>query len=445
MQLQSFQDCLDYLNEFKPQVARSTKYGDEVLTRAKKLLESISNPQNKLKVIHVAGTSGKGSVATITASLLRSQGFKVGLTTSPHFRTIRERFSVNNDYISESAFTAQLKKLYPIVEDLRNDVRTSPSYFEIINAMVFSYFFEEGVDYAVVETGLGGLYDATNCVERADKVSVLTQIGFDHMNILGTDIPTIALQKAGIINQDSHVFAMDQSQEAIDVFKTVSKEKKSHIHIVKDSILISQNDIHERRFLFYSDQKNKIYDQIMTNLYGSYQFNNIILSLDVLFFLAKRDTFNLNEERWRSALQSIQLVGRFQTITKGDTTIIIDAAHNKQKMEAFVDSLRTYYPNELFDVLVGFKQDKNFVAMTDTLVPISNQFVYSEFFTDTYEMVIKAQKKEYVQQHMEQHNITSSYFSNPKEAFQHLINGDSKRKKVITGSIYLIGEILPLM
>lgn len=213
------------------------------LKRTQYFLKLIGNPQNKIKVIHIAGTSGKGSTATLISQMLASQDFKVGLHLSPHVIDIRERFQINNKLPDEKKVVKYFNQILPAIEQMEVSSYGTPTYFEIIVALSFYMFLNEGLNYAVMETGFGGLYDATNCVSNKNKVVILTKIGLDHMRILGKNISEIAFQKASIIHSHNYVISIQQYPSAQKVIKRIANKNNAYIQWViphKNFILHNQ-------------------------------------------------------------------------------------------------------------------------------------------------------------------------------------------------------------
>ncbi len=236
--IDSFAKAKKYLFTHIPTVSPQKFPGELGLKRAKYLLQLIGNPQEKLRVIHVAGTSGKGSVCFYISRLLQASGFKVGLHISPHLVNVRERCQINNKLIDEKTFYQSLNKIVPYVDQVTQSKYGKPTYFEILVALVFSIFSQQKVDYAVIETGLGGLLDGTNVVSRKDKLCVLTKIGFDHMAILGNTLTQIARQKAGIIQKNNPVISIDQQTSVKKVIEKKARTTSSQLLFIKKALIL---------------------------------------------------------------------------------------------------------------------------------------------------------------------------------------------------------------
>src|SRR6188474_782607 len=219
----NYQHTIEYLFSRLPMFSRigSAAFKKD-LTNTITLCEHLGNPHQKFKSIHIAGTNGKGSVSHMLAAILQTAGYKTGLYTSPHLKDFRERIKVNGDEISEKFIIAFTEKIRPLIEDIE------PSFFEITVAMAFDYFAEQKVDVAVIEVGLGGRFDSTNII--TPELSVITNIGWDHMNILGDSLEKIAFEKGGIIKPGVPVIIGETLPEIRSVFEKEASEKRSAIH-----------------------------------------------------------------------------------------------------------------------------------------------------------------------------------------------------------------------
>jgi len=300
MKVLTFQQAENYLNQY---IGKGFKYifqGEAGLERVKKFYKLLGNPQEKIKIIHVAGTSGKSSTCYLISSLLASQGFKVALTLSPHLVDVCERVQINNKKISKKEFVFYLNKIIPFING-------PLSYFEIMVGLAFYVFADKKVDYAVIETGLGGLYDSTNVISRSDKLSVITKIGLDHTNVLGKTIDKIAFQKAMIINKNSQAISIYQNPKVEKIIREVVEKKQAKI-------------------IFANKNNYKL------NLIGDYQKENASLALAAVSYLSQRDGFKLNNEKIKKIFDTANFPGRFDVKKIENKTIIFDGAHNPQKM-----------------------------------------------------------------------------------------------------------------
>lgn len=444
MKLQNIQEAQAFLAQFIPQGAKQVFSENEGLLRQQKLLEFLDNPQETVKVIHVAGTSGKGSTVQIISSLLIELGFTVGLTVSPHILDVRERFQINNTLICEHEFCEYLTEIMPAIERMKETTFKKPTFFEITTALAFYIFSKKNVNYAVVETGLGGLFDGTNVVKRSDKVAVLTKIGLDHTAILGNSLTKIAFQKAGIIQKGNKVFSIEQSPYVEKVFKRVAQEKQAHLQFIRKGKEIETITSSGKYIVFDFEFRSARLQKVELGLLGSYQVENASLALAVVKYLSDRDAFLFNEKHIRHVLQTISVPGRFEIFSFVNSQIIIDGAHNPQKLLAFLTSLEQLYPDQKFDFLITFKQSKNYKKMLEILVNYANKIIITSFATKKQGMIMSSVNPEDIAKILE--TLGFKHYSiqeNPLEVIHNYCN--EGKNLVITGSLYLVSEVYPYL
>ena len=300
------------------------------------LSNTLNNPEKKFKSIHVAGTNGKGSVSHMIASVLQESGYKTGLFTSPHLKDFRERIRINGQMIDEETITDFIEKhksSFDVIE---------PSFFEWTTALAFKYFEEEKVDIAVIETGLGGRLDSTNIV--TPELSVITNISFDHMQLLGDTLEKIASEKAGIIKKSIDVVIGERQKESENIFIDKAKETNSSIVFSSDhyksEIISLVNEVQTFRI-----RKNNtiLYDKLSIDLSGAYQLRNICTVLQT-FELLKKKFSKIDNDKIRRGLQKIKantgLLGRWQVIGKNPLTIA-DVGHNEAGIKYVMDQLNS--------------------------------------------------------------------------------------------------------
>ncbi len=316
------------------------------------LLEALANPHKRLKTIHIAGTNGKGSVAFMLASVLKAQGLKVGLYTSPHFKDFRERIRVNGHKIPEDLVTEFVNKNYELIQ------KVEPSFFEISVVMAFDFFASISVDIAVIETGLGGRLDSTNVV--LPEVSVITNIGYDHMQFLGNDLASIAKEKAGIIKERVPVVVGKYLPETKTVFDQAARDKDCTIYYAEEIYEINHSlKTIQRNQIFNVYKHDKIsYRELEIDLLGKYQLKNVKTALATIDVL--------REVGWQidkisvyagfSKLKAIGLKGKWQVIGY-HPLIICDAAHNTDGIKNITGQVKDMAWKNLF-VITGFVNDK---------------------------------------------------------------------------------------
>ncbi|HHT9152086.1 MAG TPA: bifunctional folylpolyglutamate synthase/dihydrofolate synthase, partial [Candidatus Hypogeohydataceae bacterium YC40] len=315
------------------------------LERVKKLLAYVGSPQEGLKVVHVAGTKGKGSTATMIAQFLEEAGFRVGLFTSPHLIHLEERIRINRAVIPKEEVRRLLARLKDYVEgERKRDVANSPTFFEILTALGLMYFSgsSAGVDWAVLEVGMGGRLDATNVV--TPKVSVITEVGMDHTDYLGTTLRQIAWEKAGIIKEGIPVISCIGNEEALTVIEERCKEKRvPHYMVGRDIAVTSTKGITLEGVECDIRTWAREYKGLKIPLLGNHQARNCACAVGVMEVLAEGNSIPWSEEMAHRALNHFRCPARIEVVSK-EPLIILDSAHNVPSMRALVETLRRDIP-----------------------------------------------------------------------------------------------------
>ncbi len=383
---------------------------DLMLERMPPFMHHIGNPEKKLEIIHVAGTSGKTSTAYYMASLLKAAGASVGLTVSPHVDTVAERVQLNLEPLSEAKFCEALSEFLMLIENFE----PLPTYFELLVGFAYWCFAREGVDYMVVETGLGGLHDSTNVADREDKICIITDIGYDHVRVLGNTLPEIARQKAGIIHAKNQVFIHTQQPEIIEVFERTCHEKGATLHIVDEPFEAEDLPLFQQR--------------------------NWSLACSTYDYLAQRDGLKVLQADELARARSIRVPGRMDTRQIGDKTVIMDGAHNQQKMRAFVESFQAQYPGQQAAVLLGLKQDKDYPGVIDELVPITQELILTTFAA-AQDLPVRSIDPETIAAYCRSKGYNRiRVMPDHQQAYAALSEASSKLL-IITGSFYLLSQI----
>ncbi len=443
MKIRTFQESEQYLYSFIVKDPKKRFPGELGLRRAKYLLSLLGNPQNKLKVVHVAGTSGKGSTSYLTSIILRSLGFKVGLHLSPHLIDIRERFQINNKLLNQSQFCRYLNLIIPSIEEMKKSKLGPPSYFEILVALAFLIFWREKVDFSVVEVGLGGLYDGTNVVTSDNKLAVITKIGFDHTQVLGKTLGKITAQKAGIIMKKNTVISIWQNRQVRRVIEQTIKKQRAELFYVKEK----QNyknisaDLKKTSFDFYflkERQKN-----IELGLLGLYQVENCSLALAVIIILSEKYGFKLNFYKIRKILGKAYFPARMQIIRTKTRTIVLDGAHNPQKISSLIRSLKSLYPKKKFAFLFACLKTKDYKRMLKHLTRLAQRIIATSFHLDTFDMMHISERPEKITAVLKKLNFFNyKIVTDPKQALNYALKRSVESQIiVVTGSLYLIRAI----
>lgn len=348
--LKTESECIEYIHS-------AGRFGKKAgLDNINALLNHLNNPQKDLKCIHIAGTNGKGSVSCMLMSVLRSKGYKVGMNTSPFIEVFNERLTVNGENIPAEKLIKYTNLVADAISKLNN---VHPIEFEIITAIGFLYFKEENVDYAIIECGLGGLYDCTNVIEKP-LICAITSIGLDHTEILGSTIKDIAFQKAGIIKEGVPVVVNSAiSDEALEVMGRVAKEKSAPFVLSQDYRVISSGL--EGTLMECGNEKFTL------PLIGSYQPSNASL---VVTLLKKIGISNVAE-----GMKMAKWKCRFEMV---NPRTVIDGAHNFQGISAFCKSVESFVPPKDRVILIGMLNDKDFESSAKLIGSLGSPVVVTD-------------------------------------------------------------------
>ena len=419
----NFEESLNWLYSFK-------QYGSKLgLERITSLVEQLGNPQNNLKIIHVAGTNGKGSVCKFIGSILQKAGYRIGIYISPHLQRFSERIVVNNKEISEKDISLLIEKIKPFVDDMIQQDKT-PTFFEIVTAMAFQFFYDCHVDFAVIEVGLGGRFDATNVVNPL--ISVITNISLEHTHQLGGDIKSIAFEKAGIIKSKAPVVTAAKS-DAKEVIEKIAKEKDAPIIFIdcKNWKRLSYNTNYQE-FLIQGDFDNY---NVKTSHLGKYQGENIALSVATVEQLQMKGVY-LTDNDISEGVSTAFNPGRME-IVSNEPTILLDGAHNPAGMEMLRTTLEEDFEYDKLILVIGILEDKDIEKMLSAIVPISDIII-----------VTKSNNTRACETNIIRDKI--SKFDSSKEVFAHdsiekaIIHAKSLAKKediiCISGSLFTVGE-----
>lgn len=422
------------------------------LARTKKLIAEVGNPDRNLKIIHIAGTSGKGSTAKILSKLLQTHDKNVGVHISPHLLDMRERFEINDALVTKEIIEGIFPELEQAVARVATTEFGQPTYFEIIVALALLVFRHQQVDYAILETGLGGTFDGTNAVTPENKFCILTPIDYDHQHILGYTIPEIASHKAGIVHAGNITVCSNQSPEAERVFRARAETVAAEIYFSEEEVYVSNVYVSGPKTRFNFRSPSLDITELELSLTGKHQAQNATTALLALEKLALRDNFKIGEAKVRRALAEVEFFGRFTRIqTKSGREVILDGAHNTHKMQALVHTLQEAYPGEKFTFLLGFKHNKNFTEMRNIIQPVVHK-TYTTTFSlqnDLQQLSISQQEAEKLGQFVSPEDICefiSSFTSgksnrNPSKNRYNQNGSGQESKLVITGSLYLLASL----
>lgn len=408
--------------------------------RIRRLLELIGNPEEKFRVLHIAGTNGKGSTCHFLRSILVEAGYKVGMFTSPHIYSYNERFQVNYDMISDADFERLADYVMSFKDILRDEGYDYPSLFEILTATAYLYFAEQGVDYMVSEVGLGGRIDSTNTIKKP-CVTVITQIGLDHIDVLGDCITEIAWEKAGIIKPGVPVISESIEPEIEEVIREEARLKGAPFislngcsyNITNQAMLIEERVIQS---FDLATQTNE-YKNIRISMLGEHQVRNA--SVAVLAIMASG--IEVSEEELRKGLYKAVNPGRFEMLST-KPYFVIDGAHNMNGLEASISTYKRIFGdvhNKNTLILFGCFKDKEFHGMITLL---GQEFKCCKFIATEPEGD-RALDSDIIKTMLDDLGCDCESIHDPKQAYQIAVSGNYDAIYVV-GSIYLISEIRSL-
>ena len=391
--------------------------GKAGLHRIKALCDALENPQDKLKFIHLAGTNGKGSTATMIASIMQKAGYKTGLFTSPFLVKFNERIKINGQMISDFDLERLTKKVSKAEKNIKIPEGEKIGEFEFVTALAFLYFLEQKCDIVVLETGLGGSFDATNIIKNP-QVSVITPISLDHVQVLGNTLAEIASTKAGIIKPNCKaVTAANQASEVLEVLKNV----KSDI-IEPEPVFQSKCDLKGGSFIF-KNQEYKI------SMIGEHQIQNAQTALQTIFELKSMD-WSISENAIKQGLECAKISGRMEKIHE-NPLILLDGGHNIDGVKSIESTAKTLLKDRKLHLVVGMVSDKDVKVCTSILNKLSDFIIITE--PDNPRAMDAAQLAKCFNKKVE-------IYKNSYDAFEKALEIPKEDAVIICGSLYLIGE-----
>lgn len=340
------------------------------LDRIKKLLALLENPQQKIKTIHVAGTNGKGSTIAILTSILMEAGYKVGVYTSPHLHSYRERIRINNQDIPSEKFALLMEQIKELLPQVLDNIGETPTEFEVLTALAFQYFSQEKVDIAIMEVGMGGRLDSTNVI--VPELAVITAIGEDHINFLGPTIGDIAKEKAGIIKEDVPVVIAIQEKQVQQVLEEEARKLRAPI-VKAGEAVYEQLYFNSEGQSFSLKTANNLYPKLTLNLLGDHQLDNATTAISCIETLS-----NLGWQIPRAAilkgLARAQWPGRLEFI-KSTPPILFDGAHNPQGALALARAIPKYFNYKRIIMVIAILDDKDKGEILGSLAPLADIIV----------------------------------------------------------------------
>ncbi|MFZ4798375.1 MAG: bifunctional folylpolyglutamate synthase/dihydrofolate synthase [Bacteroidia bacterium] len=437
----NYQETLNYLYQQLPLFTRIGAAAYKVdITNTVELCNALNNPQNNFKSIHIAGTNGKGSTSHLLASILQENGLKVGLYTSPHLKDFRERIKINGEMIQEQEivdFVSNHKTLFDAIE---------PSFFEWTVALCFDYFAKQKVDIAIIETGLGGRLDSTNIIHPL--LSVITNISWDHTDLLGDSLPKIAAEKAGIIKQKIPVVIGEKHAETNEVFKAKANEEKSTLVFAQEqlevdlftqlsegaTIKFKENNLFKNKFAESFKSNNYSLDCPLGGIYQQHNFTTVLVACQQLLEIGFEISFENIKQGFLNVIKNTGLMGRWQLLGNSPK-IICDTGHNVNGIELIVQQLGMQKFDQLHMVM-GMVKDKDINKIL-ALLPLNAEYYWCKA------QLPRALNEVELQTQAKQYNLNGNAFETVALAFENAKQNASQNDLIfVGGSTFVVAEVL---
>jgi dihydrofolate synthase/folylpolyglutamate synthase len=426
----NYKETIDYLYKALPMFSRTGASAiKKDITNTRILCEKAGYPQNTFKSIHIAGTNGKGSVSHMLAAVLQTAGYTTGLYTSPHLKDFRERIRVNGVVIDEDFVVSFTQKKISLIEAI------GPSFFEITVVMAFEYFASKQVDVAVIETGLGGRLDSTNVITPV--LSVITNIGMDHMNILGNSLAQIAFEKAGIIKPGVPVVVGETLPETKRVFESIATEKKSPLILAEKEWYADDHKYEKNELtvdLVHPSHNEK--QTIHLDLTGIYQVKNLITAYTAIGQL-KKEGWQIPDAAIQNGLRNVKsltgLHGRWEVIHR-EPMIVLDVGHNEDGIRQITEQLELMSYHNLH-IVIGMVKDKE-IGKVMQLLPKEASYYFTKAQTP------RAMPEDQLAVIAAGYGLMGHHFPSVNTALQNAVGHSHKDDLILVcGSVFVVGEV----
>jgi dihydrofolate synthase / folylpolyglutamate synthase len=429
--MMNYPDTLEYLFRSLPMFSRlgESAYKKD-LTNTIELCASIGNPQNKFKTIHIAGTNGKGSTSHMLAAIFQAAGYKTGLYTSPHLKDFRERIKINGKVCDKEFVVSFTEGIMPLIEKI------APSFFEITVAMAFDYFAIHAVDIAIIEVGLGGRLDSTNII--SPELSIITNIGYDHMNLLGNTLEAIAFEKAGIIKPNIPVVVGETLPETKQIFESRANELDAPIHWANEERWISDfvsigKHLQVSVANKHSDER-KLFE---LDLPGYYQTKNLLAVLSAVDILIQQG-WKLDWQIVQKALKQVKhltgLHGRWEIVSE-QPLLVMDVGHNEDGIKEIVKQIELSGKQQVH-IVMGMVKDKE-IDKALALLPKNAHYYF------TKAQIPRALEEHLLMEQAAQFQLKGNCFANvPTALKQALLHASKDDLVLVCGSVFVVGEVI---
>lgn len=422
----TMEQCTDFIFKLK-----AVDHKRAPLVMMREVLSRLDNPQDQLKAIHLAGSNGKGSTVNALREMLEGAGYRVGAFTSPHLERVNERMTINGEPIPDAQFLHYMNVVAQIIDTHYNG--EYPSFFEVVTLIMFQYFADAQVDFALIETGLGGRLDATNVI--TPLVSIITTISLEHTAFLGDTYAKVAFEKAGIIKEGVPVIVGVKNQEALAVIREIATKRHAECFILDQDFTVTAKQQNECLQHFDYEKATIELKNIELKMAGVHQMANASLAMTAMLVLQEHGHIKILEVTMRKALQIAQWAGRFE---QAANNIVLDGAHNSEGTAALIQTLKDVYPNRNYNFIYAALSDKDHATSIELMDKVANSMAFTQIPLPN---AMPAEQLAALSQH-------------PKKAYssdwQGVIDAEIQGKEVddilvITGSLYFIAEARKLL
>lgn len=418
----------EYLNSFY----KGTK--EPSLDAMRYFMKELSHPEKKLKIVHVAGTNGKGSIVEMLSNVLEKAGYKTGRFVSPHIISQNERISINHKWITDEEMEELIDMLHPLIEKYNQTHEAKVTFFELETTMALIYFAKHECDIVVLETGLGGLYDCTNIVHPL--ISAISIIGYDHMDILGSTLEEIAIQKAGIIKENSETVFIKQEPQITKIIEDTCKEKNNTLHLIEKQDI--QNLFYTEPYQSFDYKEEK---QIEINLKGKRQFENASIVLECVSILRKYG-YKIEDQILRLGLKTVTHKGRFETICK-KPLIIFDGGHNETAIQNLKESIERYYNEKEKVYIISILKTKDYKTVLKELLEDKDaMFIFTDGSNQIEDTNRRYVEKEVLYKESKKYKVENVKTDSLKNAIKTCKKQEVDKAIFVVGSFYVYQEVI---
>ena len=401
------------------------------LERTYKLLEHLGNPERDLKLIHIAGTNGKGSTTSMITEILMGEGYKVGMYTSPFIEEFEERIQINRNNLPKESLAILMDEIKVAVDKVIEAGYNHPTEFEIITVLMLLYFKKENIDFGVIEVGLGGTLDSTNVIKPI--IQVITSISFDHTNLLGNTLEKIAREKAGIIKRGIPTVIYPQQEEVLKVIKNKCFEMDSELYIANNENLKFKNIVNLDKPYQLLKYNNEI--DILLPLLGEHQIINLSVAMQAIEVLNNKNIIDISIANIVKSIKNVSWKGRLEVLSN-NPYVVIDGAHNIQGIKTLSRNIKKYFKYENLYLILGILADKDVEEMIKIITPMAKK-VYSVTPNS-----IRGELAESLKDEVSKFNKNCKAFDKYEEAYLEALNDASEKDLILaSGSLYMIGDM----